>query len=76
MNEKNLVLYLESDDSGEEDNSKDHSNETDTSFGNVHKKKRKRKAQKENHELDEFVEEFNEMCKEVESFSLVVEKST
>ncbi|TMW53611.1 hypothetical protein DOY81_001375 [Sarcophaga bullata] len=79
LNEKNLVIYLDSDDSGEEENfnskqKHNHSNETtDTSSENVQKKKRKRKAPKVNHELDEFVDEFNKMCKEVDSYELMVE---
>lgn len=73
-----MVVYFDSDDSGEENcnikQKHNHSNETtDTSSEHAQKKKRKRKAPKVNHELDEFVDEFNEMCKEVDSYELIVE---
>ncbi|XP_058981336.1 uncharacterized protein LOC131803728 isoform X1 [Musca domestica] len=88
LRENKLVFVLDSDESGDEGNNskspqkrkkreKHHnSHETDTS-SEQHQKPAKRKRQcKENPELKTFVEEFQEMCKEVESFELVVETST
>ncbi|KAM7360158.1 dalmatian [Cochliomyia hominivorax] len=82
LKENKFVMYLDSDESGDENNSGEkgrhhQSHETDTSSEQqAPKKKRHRKEPKENPELNEFVEEFNEMCKEVDSFELVVEKSS
>lgn len=81
LKENKFVMFLDSDASDDEDLSNEHrkhqhSHETDTSSEQqAPKKKRQRKEPKEKPELKEFVDEFNEMCKEVESFELIVEKS-
>ncbi|XP_075159330.1 dalmatian [Haematobia irritans] len=89
LRENKLIYVLDTDDSGDDDyvsspekkskkrKKKEHdphkSHETDTSSENPpHKRKRQ---QKEQPELKSFVEEFQQMCKEVESYELVVEKS-
>ncbi|XP_073818524.1 dalmatian isoform X2 [Musca autumnalis] len=87
LRENKLVFVLDSDESEDEDgnhskspqkrknrNKHQNSHETDTSSEQQKPAKRKRKC-KENPELKTFVEEFQEMCKEVESFEMIVEKS-
>ncbi|XP_065371563.1 protein dalmatian isoform X2 [Calliphora vicina] len=80
LKQNKYVMFLDSDESGDENNSGEqrkhqHSHETDTSSEKAPKKKRQRKEPKEKPELTDFVDEFNEMCKEVDSYELIVEKS-
>ncbi|XP_013111790.2 MATH and LRR domain-containing protein PFE0570w isoform X1 [Stomoxys calcitrans] len=87
LRDNKLVFVLESDESDIEDlyspekkKKKDKkkrelnkSHETDTS--SEHPPNKKKRRAKENPELKTFVEEFQEMCKDVESYQLIVEKS-
>ncbi|XP_037826534.1 probable WRKY transcription factor protein 1 [Lucilia sericata] len=80
LKQNKYVMFLDSDESDDENHSAEQqkhqrSHETDTSSEQAPKKKRQRKEPKEKPELTEFVEEFNEMCKEVDSYELIVEKS-
>ncbi|XP_023309346.2 MATH and LRR domain-containing protein PFE0570w [Lucilia cuprina] len=80
LKQNKYVMFLDSDESDDEHNSAEQqkhqrSHETDTSSEQAPRKKRQRKEPKEKPELAEFVEEFNEMCKEVDSYELIVEKS-
>lgn len=74
-------MLLESDESGEDDDGSAEkkklqvSSESDKGMEKVSNKKRQRKSSKDDIALMEFVKEFNELCKEVESHELVVERS-
>ncbi|XP_037946808.1 protein dalmatian [Teleopsis dalmanni] len=64
---KNFLRYLDSDESGEDENNTSQHDDINT------KKKQKRKDNPENPELKSFIKSFNEMCEEVENYNINIE---